>query len=98
MLKLDTDVEQLNVPNHEERFRAVCMAVSCGSAATPTPAPLGQMLPLQSCSAQQAASSCIALETVLQRHKKYTRAVLASLLCHRPLFVVRPLERTARRC
>ena len=32
----------------EDRFRALCMAVSCGSAATSTPAPLGQMLPLQS--------------------------------------------------
>ena len=33
---------------HESRFRALCMAVSCGSAAKPTPAPLGRMLPLQS--------------------------------------------------
>ena len=31
----------------------------------------------------------IALETVLRRHKKYTRAALASLLRRRPLFVVR---------
>ena len=29
-------------------FRALCMAASCGSAAKPTPAPLGRMLPLQS--------------------------------------------------
>ena len=33
---------------HESRFRALCMAVSCGSAAKPTPAPLGRMLSLQS--------------------------------------------------
>ena len=33
---------------HESRFRALCMAVNCGSAAKPTPAPLGRMLPLQS--------------------------------------------------
>jgi len=33
---------------HESRFRALCMAASCGSAAKPTPAPLGRMLPLQS--------------------------------------------------
>ena len=33
---------------HESRFRALCMAVSCGSAAKPTPAPLGRALPLQS--------------------------------------------------
>ena len=33
---------------HEEKFRALCMAVSCGSVAKPTPAPLGRMLPLQS--------------------------------------------------
>ena len=33
---------------HESRIRALCMAVNCGSAAKPTPAPLGRMLPLQS--------------------------------------------------
>ena len=33
---------------HESRFRALCMAVNCESAAKPTPAPLGRMLPLQS--------------------------------------------------
>ena len=33
---------------HESRFRALCVAVNCGSAAKPTPAPLGRMLPLQS--------------------------------------------------
>ena len=33
---------------HEGKFMSLCVAHSCGSAATPTPAPLGRMLPLRS--------------------------------------------------